>query len=235
MATIHVENLSAEYRRKLCAGELTRETIERLASSISRQYLQRKRVFHWLVFLLPAMTVLMTALSAFAPAAQKGSMTVLWGATAFTVAAEFLILAVVYRLAVTRVPGQFARCLKKGYPELEMEYGYEQLTNGSLAGTIKKGPSFSLLIEDTFRLKDSEDLIVAGFAHGLIEQGNSAFVDAGNDAENDAGQKPLCVIVAALEKAGGKSARQAADCRVALRIQKGAALGLAPGMRLYRR
>jgi len=133
MPVIYVENLSSEIRKNLCSGELTRETIEGLACSISEQYRQRERIFRKLVILLPAMTILMAVLTFFSPAAQKSNPKALVISYAFTIVVEMLILVIVRGLAVTRIPRQFARCLKKGYPELEPEFGYEQITNGSLA------------------------------------------------------------------------------------------------------
>lgn len=228
---IYVENLEKEYQKKLCAHALSRETIDSLAASISDTFLLRKRVFKKLLILLPAGTLLIGALSLFAPAAQESDIAVLEGSFVFTVLVELLIMAFVYAFYVTRVPRQFARCLKKGYPELEMEYGYEQIVNGSLASNGgRKHPSFSLQIEDVFPLRDSGDIVVAGFAHGLIAKGNSVYIGD----KTDASQKRAWALVTALEKTGRQAVAQAADCRVALRLQKGAQLGLKPGMCLYR-
>lgn len=44
---IHVESLSDEYRRKLCGRALTRGTIDRLATEVSRKYLLQKKAFKW--------------------------------------------------------------------------------------------------------------------------------------------------------------------------------------------
>jgi len=231
MATIYLENLPEEYRRKLCARELSRETIDRLAVSVNEKYLLRKRTFGRVAVGLLVLTILMAVLTLFAPAARRGNMAVEMGAFGFTLLVEIPILAAVYFLAVTRVPRQFAKCLKKGYPELEIEYGYEQICSGSFAnGRGARSPSFSMQIEDVFPLKGSADIVAVGFAHGLIVRGNSAFTAGGDDPSEKRG----CVIVSAVEKADGKPAVQAADCRVALRIRKGAELGLAPGMYLHR-
>lgn len=230
MAVIHLENLSAEYRQKLRAGTLTRETIDQLARSISAKCQLRKRVFRRVAVLLPAGTVLMAMLSLLAPAARTANRTVLLGAFAFTILMELPILAAVYCLAVTRVPRQFVRSLRKGYPELESDYGYAQLLSGSLTDMQgQRRPSFYLRIEEIFPLQNSEDIVAAGFAQGLIARGNSVAV---RDRDRPAAE---CVhaIVSAVEKTGGPAA-EAADCRAALRIRHGARLGLRPGMELYR-
>ena len=233
MVEIYMENLPAEYQKKLCARALTRETIEGLAGSVSTKYMARRRIFRKLAVILPAMTVLMALLSLYAPAVRTGNVNtkVLLGSYGFTVLVEILILVYVYFLSVVRVPRQFAKCLKKGYPELESLYGYEQLTNGSLIDNqAAQWPSFSLQIEDVFKLKNSEDCVAVGFAHGLIERGNYVRV---LDTEQ-AAQPRGAALVSGIEIANGKAAEQAADCKAALRVRGGAGLGLAPGMYLRR-
>ena len=71
MAVIHLENLSAEYRQKLRAGTLTRETIDQLARSISAKCQLRKRVFRRVAVLLPAGTVLIEQPTAVADALER--------------------------------------------------------------------------------------------------------------------------------------------------------------------
>lgn len=228
---IRLESLPKEYREKLRARELTRETIDSLAGSISKKYQAQKRAFTTVAIILPAATILMAVLSLFAPAANAQTMPVVFGAVAFTVVAEIGILAVVYYGALVRVPRQFAASLKEGYPELTSVYGYEQLLNGSLAGKkASRQLPFSLEVEDTFNLKDSEDVVAVGFAHGLIERGNSVFIIDKNDPSHER----ACGIVSGIEKTGSEPVSQAADCKVGLRIQKGARLGVVPGVYLYR-
>ena len=137
MARIPIDNLPGEYREKLRNRGLTRETIAALAVSVSKTYLLRKRAFKKVAILLPVITIFMMALSFFAPATKRGSTAAIGWATVVTLLVEVFIMAVVYCLIVNRVPRQFAGCLKKGYPELEMEYGYEQITNGSLASDTR--------------------------------------------------------------------------------------------------
>lgn len=228
---IYIESLNAEYREKLRARKLTRETIDSLASTVSRKYQQKKQAFKKVTVFMIAATILMILMTLLSLNALGGSMKAITFSFAVVAVMEILILAAVYYGVVTRVPRQFAQCLRKGYPELEMEYGYEQIIGGSLAD--KKNPQrfdFSLEIEDVFHLKNSEDLVVVGFAHGLIARGNSVFI-LNKDASS---QKRTGAVVSAIEKGNGESARQAADCKVALKIQKGAELALTPGMHLYR-
>lgn len=231
MARIYIESLNAEYREKLCARKLTRETIDSLASSVSRKYQQKKQAFKRVMVFMMAATVLMAFMMLLSPNAGGGSMKAIVFSLAAVLVMEILILAAVYHGVVTKVPRQFAQCLRKGYPELEMEYGYKQIIGGSLAD--KKNPQqfdFSLKIEDVFRLKNSEDVVVVGFAHGLIARGNSVFI-LNKDASSP---KRAGAVVAAIEKGNWEPAMQAADCNVALRIQKGAEFILTPGMYIYR-
>ena len=132
MASIYVENLSAECRRRLCARTFTREEVAQLAASLSSVYQLRKRTFRWMIVLLPGMTVLMAVLSYFSPAARAGDMTVTLCSFGFTLLVEIPILAIVWVLAVTRMPRQFARYLKKDYPELVPQFGYEEIVSGEL-------------------------------------------------------------------------------------------------------
>lgn len=231
MARIYIESLNAEYREKLCTRKLTRETIDSLASSVSWKYQQKKQAFKRVTFFMITATILMVLMMLLSPNAQGGSMKAIAFSFAVVLVMEILILAAVYYGIVTRVPRQFVRCLRKGYPELEMEYGYEQIIAGRFAD--KKNTQqfdFSLKIEDVFRLKNSEDIVVVSFAHGLIARGNSVFI-----MDKDAlSPKRIGAVVAAIEKGNGEPAMQAADCKVALRIQKGTELALTPGMCLYR-
>ena len=231
MARIYIESLEEEYRKKLCERKLTRETIDSLAGSISKKYLLQRRALKRVAVLLAVVTILMAAMSFFSPAARSGNMGAIVFSFAFVIVLEILILAGTYYVIVTRVPRQFSQCLQKGYPELMMEYGYEQILSGSLAerqGTRQL--PLSLRIEDTFKLKNSEDIVVVGFVHGLIERGNPVMIVD----RNDPSKEPAVAVVRAIEKADRKAVAQAADCNVALRIQKGAQLGLVPGMYLYR-
>lgn len=231
MARIYIESLNAEYREKLRARKLTRETIDSLASSVSRKYQQKKQAFKRVTFFMITATILMVLMTLLSPNAQGGSMKAIAFSLAAVLVMEILVLATVYCGVVTRVPRQFVQCLRKGYPELEMEYGYEQILDGSFADQKKPQQfDFSLKIEDVFRLKNSEDVVVVGFAHGMIARGNSVFIL--NEAASS--QKRTGAVVTAIEKGNGEPAMQAADCRVALKIQKGAELALTPGMHLYR-
>ena len=234
MARIYIENLSGEYRKKLCARQLSRETIDRLAVEVSEKYQLRWRTFKWLAVLLPAGTALMLLLTLKAPAADGVDRGSYLAACGFTILAELGILAAAYFLAVVRVPRQFARCLKKGYPELEPEYGCEQLLDGSLTRTQgAPRPSVTLRIEEIFPLQGSEDVVAAGFAQGLIVRGSAVRI-AGPDGAPRAGAFALVKSLEKAEPGGAVGAAEAADCRAALRLEKGARLGLAPGMILYR-
>ena len=132
MAMLYIENLSDEYRRKLCRRELREDEVASLAAFVSSKFFLHKKGYRLAVILLPTLTVLAAVMSYFSPAARKGNMTVIMWSFAFTLLLEALILVFVYHIAVTRVPRQFADCLKKGYPELCGKYGYERIIDGSL-------------------------------------------------------------------------------------------------------
>ena len=145
---------------------------------------------------------------------------------------EVLILVLAY-VAVCRVPRQFSKCLKAGYPELVIKYGYEQIVSGSLA---EPKPSrqlpFSMGIEDIFRLQDSDDIVVVGFVHGLIRKGNAVHIID----KNDPSKGHAVTVVSAIELTNKKKVLEAADCMAALRLKDGTKINmnLVPGMYLYR-
>lgn len=228
---IQIDTLTKEYRDKLCSRQLTRETIDSLAGQISRKYLTRRRAFKWAAILCAVSLLIIAALTFLSPNAPSANLPVLLLSILSTAMMEIFILIFVYFAAVTRVPRQFDRCLRKGYPELSVLYGYETLVNGSLAEKRRSEQlPFSLCIEDTFSLKNSQDLVVAGFAHGLISRGASVYI---LDKENPSAQR-TAALVTAIEKGPGKPAALAADCFAALQIKDGKQLGLRPGMYLYR-
>lgn len=230
-AKLHIESLSKEYRKKLCSRQLTRATIDSLAGQISRKYQELKRGFRLAAILCTAITLLLPVLTLFSPNAASADPAALLFAFFVSAVIEVLVLIFAYFAVLTRVPRQFDRCLRQGYPELSMLYGYEMLVNGSLT---EKKPSqqlpFSLCIEEIFPLKDSQDLVVAGYGHGLITKGYSVYIMD----KDDPSRHGTAALVTRIEKAPQKPAALAADCTMALQIKNGKQLGLKPGMYLYR-
>ena len=227
---IQVESLSKEYRKKLCERTLTKGTVERLAKEVSEKYLLQRKAFRRAVLLYAVIVILLAVMTFLSPAAVKGSMTAVIVSLGFLAALGIMIFWAVYFAVVMRIPRQFARCLKRGYPELEMLYGYEMIISGKAAVERKTQQlPFSMQIEDVFRLQDSDNIIVAGFAHGLIAKGNSVFLIDKNDPH----RRKAAAIVNRIETNGGKPAAQALDCYAALEIIDGGKYDLRGGMYLY--
>jgi len=231
MPRIYVENLSAEYRRKLSTGQLTEKTIESLAGEVSDKYAMHRRSFRLAVYICLGISVLMVVLTLISPKGRSQDPMSMVYAFGFTFLAEALVLAITYRLAVTWVPHQFDRCLHKGYPQLVEQYGYTRLVEGSLStARWSRQLPFSMQVEDVFKLRDSDDVVVVGYAHGLITRGNAVMITEKDDPAKERG----VAIVTALEKRK-KPVAEAADCNVALQLHQGASLGVTAGMYLYRK
>lgn len=228
---IRLDNLPKEYQKKLRERTLTQETIYSLACSISQKYRQQKRLLIRVAILLVILTLVMAAASWISPAAARGNRLVILASCGAALILELMILAAMYYIAFTRVPRQFIRCLAKGYPELTSFYSYEAILSGQLeaSGQSRQLP-FSLYIEDVFHLRDSHDIIVSGFAHGLITRSQSvSIIDPKDPAKGK-----YAAIVTRIETGPGQPARQAADCHAALRLQNGQDFPISPGMYLYR-
>ena len=139
------------------------------------------------------------------------------------------LIILLYNLTVTKVPKQFSKYLKMGYPELDMRYGYEAIKHAKNVDRTNPHPHFVLSIQDTFRLKECNDLVVVGFAQGIISCGTEVFLSETTDRIT----KQHKVRITAIETGPGKSAQEASDCRVALRIEKGNFYNIKEGSVLY--
>lgn len=228
---IYVQSLSKEYRKKLCQGTLTRGTIDRLARDVSEKYLLQRKAFMRAAVIYAVVVILLMILTFLSPVAAEGSIMAVIISLGVLVVMGIIIFVVIYYAVVARIPRQFAKCLKKGYPELEILYGYEMIISGR---TADEKPSrqlpFSMRIEDVFRLQNSDNIVVTGFASGLIVKGNSVFII---DKNNPRGGK-IAAVVKRIETEGGKPAMQALDCYAALEIADGGKYDVRAGMYLYR-
>lgn len=130
---IQVESLSKEYQEKLRGRTLTKGTIDRLATEISRKYLLQRKAFRRTAVFYAVIVVLLGLMTLLSPSAPEGSAKAILISLGFVAAVGIILFAVIYYAVVTRVPRQFAKCLKEGYPELEMLYGYDMIVSGSAA------------------------------------------------------------------------------------------------------
>ena len=239
---LRTENLSKEYIKKLQQRSLSRQAVDSLAAEISKKCVLHKRAFRRAMIITAAATALLMLLTALSPKALDASPAALTVSFVLLVILEAFIFIFVYFAAVTKIPRQFDRALKAGYPELVEIYGYEVIMSGELS-EIRKSRQlpFSMMIEEIFELKDSNNVVVCGFVHGFIARGNSVFIGEiaqenplfnGENALAPKGQPTA--IVSAIENNGGKPSKQAAECFVALEIHGVKDFTLRKGMYLYR-
>lgn len=228
---LHLDNLPIQYQKKLRNHELTQETIASLASSISRKYMLQKRTWKRLIVIFSFIPLILAVLGLFGRSSSDADPTIFVLSCIVALLIELLIFVIIYFIAVARIPRQFARCLKKGYPELEMIYGYEVIVDGRLGNSLSSHHlPFSLCIEEVFELNNSNDIVVTGFSHGLIHRNQSVYVTCKNISPKN--RKAL--IVSGIETAPNTSSTEAADCHVALMLKNGKSIPLYPGMYLYR-
>ncbi len=231
MAHIYYEKLSKEYKRKLISRELSVETVKSLAASISTRYSKQKRAFIAAAAICAAVTALMIIMLLMTPEHIRPDGAVILFILAVLIIMEVLIFSAIYLFVVTGVPRQFSKYLEKSYPELLSDYGYLAIINGTASegGRFRQFP-FSLYIDDIFHLENSSDIVVAGYAHGLIKAGFSVYL-----AEKSRSSKNhTALLVVAIESGYGTPVSEAADMNVALRIKEGKNYPIKKGMYLYR-
>lgn len=224
---IRLDNLPKEYQEKLRSRKMTQKSICSLAHAVSKKYRQQKRALLRIAAASFPVVFGMALLGIFSPTASEGNRSVMLF-SCFT-AWVFLqvLLAGIYQIAVTRVPRQFERCLKQGYPELTMVYGYETIRKGfpEESGSARQYPFF-MYIEDVMELRNSGDVVVVGFAHGLINRNQSVFLLSPKGTEKE----KQAAIVSGIETGPGQPAVRALDCHAALRIRDGKKMNLCAGM-----
>lgn len=228
---LHLDNLPSQYQKKLKSRGLTKETIDSLASSISHKYVLQKNTLKRTATVFSFIPFFLALLGLFGTSGTGADMTVFILSCMFALVMELVIFVGIYFIAVTRVPRQFSRCLKTGYPELEMIYGYEAITDGSLITPHHSRQfSFYLYVENVLDLKDCNYIVVTGFAHGLIQRNHSVCIACGSDPSphHDA------LMVTGIETASGTPSAEASDCPAALRLKNGKSASVRPGMYLYR-
>lgn len=229
---IHLDHLPIQYQNKLKSRQLSKETIESLATSVSEKYLRQKKLLKRIAVWFSFLPLILALLGLFGASSANVNNHVFLLSCMFALLLEWVLLIAIYYLAVTRVPRQFSRCLKKGYPELEMTYGYEVIVDGSLVNPFFSHQlPFSLYIENVLELNDCHDVVITGFAHGLIRRNTSVYI---TNRKNPPKKQPA-FIVTGIEIASGIPALEAADCPVALRIKDGKTLPVCSGMYAYRK
>ncbi|MDY4252297.1 MULTISPECIES: SseB family protein [unclassified Clostridium] len=91
--------------------------------------------------------------------------------------------------------------------------------------------NFVLGVHDTFKLKESNDLIVVGPLKGTTRVGDAVYI---SNLDSDTEPTSLSTIIS-IEKVPNNLTNEASDCQVALRIEGGSLLGIRKGTVLYTR
>lgn len=230
MTRIYVESLSKEYCNKLKNRQLSKTSIESLFDSISKKYHQRRKMMFFLTIMVCVVMLFMSISTLMMT--HPENITPLFAGCVILLPclATVAILVFVYFIAVSRVPKQFDRYLKIGYPEMVIQYGYEAMKNAKKASRQSTTrPRFVLSVTEVFHLKEGNDLIVMGLTQGTIVCGMEVFLS--ETTERTATQHK--VRITGIETGSGKSASQASDCHVALRIEKGNFYNIKQGSVLY--
>lgn len=228
MARLYIESLSKEYCNKLKNRQLSKTSIEQLFRTISEKYhLRRKRMLPLMIIV----SVLMLFMGGSTLMMMQHEITVQMVGYVFLLPCfvTVALIVFVYHISVLRVPKQFAKYLEIGYPELVMQYGMEAIKNAKKMPYPDNHPHFVLSVRDVFHLKEGNDLIVAGVAQGMITCGQEVFLS--ETADRTSAQHK--VRITGIETGPGKAAKQAADCHVALKIEKGNFYEIKAGSVLY--
>lgn len=97
--------------------------------------------------------------------------------------------------------------------------------------TKKKTYSFVLGVLDTFQLLNTDDLVVTGRVKGTIRVGDAVYVsNPGEDAD-----EIFLTTIVGIETSPNVSAKEASDCAVGLRLEKGKLHKIKKGTVLYAR
>lgn len=107
----------------------------------------------------------------------------------------------------------------------------DKLNQGAVCNTDIVSASFVLGIQDIFALQNCDDVIVVGRLKGKVTVGDAVYI---SDMGDDDAQIFLTTILG-IETGPGISAKEASDCHVGLKIEKGKLHHLKRGMVLHTR
>ena len=93
----------------------------------------------------------------------------------------------------------------------------------------KQGNSFVLGVRDTFRLQNSDDLVVVGTLNGTISVGDEVYCSNSGDDDN----KVFTSVVLGIETGPNKPEETASDCHVGVKLKDGANKKIKIGTVIY--
>jgi len=241
VVVVYFESLSSEYKKKLKKRELTRAEVKSLFQYLAIKYKERKRRFEIFTVIFLALCVAFSSMSLI-HTARQGKFDIEMGVflVSIWVLISIISFPLMYYFAMARVPLQFTRCLKIGYPDLASIYGFKAIrqyarkSEHEVSEEISKQyPSCVLRIEDTFSFNNSNDLVVVGNLQGKIQRGDVVYVSL--EYENYSIETQIIAIeIIAIEIAYNTPANEAVNRKVALRIKEGRKYGVKKGMMVYK-
>ncbi|PJI07825.1 MULTISPECIES: hypothetical protein [Clostridium] len=135
MGVLYIEGLSDEYKKKIKKRELSLKSIDSIFHSIKDTYHQRKKGMLCASIMLTAIFLIMDVMTALNELkTNQLNMSTL----VFPIVIIPFILALCYFLCVSRIPRQFNKCLKIGYPELMDQYGYDAIKAPKIKNNNRK-------------------------------------------------------------------------------------------------
>lgn len=109
-------------------------------------------------------------------------------------------------------------------------FGTKKTIENSVEATAEL-PGFVLGVEDTFALKDSEDLVVVGKVKGTVHIDEAVYVTNFGDDESHI----FLTVIKGIETGPGVMAMEATDCHVGLRLENAKGQNMKCGTVLYTR
>lgn len=129
MGVIYIEGLTNEYKKKIKKRELPLKLIDSIFHSIRDTYHKRKKAMLHVSIMVIAIFLIMDVMVALNQLKTNGLGMdfILGNLVLFPIVIIVFVLALCYFLCVSRIPRQFNKCLKIGYPELIDQYGYDAI------------------------------------------------------------------------------------------------------------
>lgn len=140
MAVLYTESLSDECKNKLKNRQMSQESIDHIFHLIKDIYHKRKKAMLHMSIMITAMFLIMDVMVAYnkIKTSKLDMNFTLKVLVLFPIIIIPLILGICYYICLARVPRQFSKCLKIGYPELIDQYGYDAIKASPLKTSNRK-------------------------------------------------------------------------------------------------
>lgn len=242
MARIYYESLSREYKKKLKKRELPEKTVKSLFITIAKRYNEKKKAMKLAYIICTGSFLLVGSMGFIKLTQDEGLKLSSFGLfVALPLLSLIFILGLTYYLGVAKVPMEYTRALKRGYPELVDKYSFKAIRNyndreaNEYATKSSETPpkihsSNALVIEDTFNLLRSTDIVVVGYLQGTMAAGDMINIASEKQQEGNY----IKTKIVSIEVPSQKAAIEASNCNVALRIKDGKGYNIKKGMVIFK-